>query len=201
MDLDDTDVHILKGIQDDARVSYRTLAKKIGVSVPTISARVSTLQELGIIRGYRTDIDPQRLDEEQVLVVVKCTPAAKSEIASALAEFEEVRWVGTAREPKVIALATVTSEGRIEPLLDQVSQVPEVLDYECLDIASVVKDVSAAIITEGLSTTLICFQCKDPIHGEPVKVKMDRRDHYFCCHSCERLYIERYQRIKEKAQV
>jgi DNA-binding Lrp family transcriptional regulator len=200
MDLDSTDVNILKHLQLNARLSFRELAGKVGVSVPTISARVSTLRELGIIRGYRTDINPQRLDECQIVLLVKCAPPAKSDVASALAEIEEVRRVMTAQGPRVVALATVAHQENVDRLLERVSQVPDVLDYEHLVVASVVKDVSTALITEGLSTTLICFQCKDLIHGEPIKVRMDRRDHYFCCHSCEKLYVERYRRIKEAAR-
>ncbi|MFQ6012019.1 MAG: winged helix-turn-helix transcriptional regulator [Thermoplasmata archaeon] len=200
MDLDKTDMHILKHLQEDARVSFRQLAKKVGVSVPTISARVSTLRELGIIRGYRTDIDPQRLNECQIVLLVKCPPSARSEVAAALAELVEVRWVMTARGPRVIALATVAHQEDIDPLLDQVSRVPEVLDYEHFVVASVVKDLPEALITDGLSASLICYQCKDPIHGDPIKVKMDARDHYFCCHSCEKLYVDRYRRIKARAQ-
>ncbi|MEE9592767.1 MAG: winged helix-turn-helix transcriptional regulator [Thermoplasmata archaeon] len=200
MDLDNTDVDILKHLQDNARLSFRELAGKVGVSVPTISARVNTLQELGIIRGYRTDINPQRLDECQIVLLVKCAPSAKSDTAAALAEIEEIRRVMTAQGPRVVALVTVAHRKDVDSLLERVSQVPDVLDYEHLVVASVVKDVSGALITEGLSTILICFQCKDLIHGEPIKVRMDRRDHYFCCHSCEKLYVERYRRIRGAAQ-
>ncbi len=200
MDLDKTDVQILKHLQDDARISFRELSKKVGVSVPTISARVGTLKDLGIIRGYRTDIDPERLNESQIVLMVKCPPPAKSEAAYALAQIEEIRWVMAAQGPRVVALATVKHQDDIGPLLERVSRVPDILDYEHLVVASVVKDVSGALITEGLSTSLICYECKDPIHGDPIKVRMDMKDHYFCCHSCEKLYIERYRRIKEKAQ-
>ncbi len=199
MDLDNTDIYILKHLQDNARMSFRELAKKVGVSVPTISARVNTLEKLGIIRGYRTDINPERLDECQIVLLVKCTPSVKSEVATALAEIEEIRGVMTTRGPRVVALATVKHQEDIDGLLERVSKVSDVLDYEHLVVAGVVKDVSNALITEGLSTSLICYQCKDLIHGDPVKVRMDRKDHYFCCHSCEKLYVERYLRIKEKA--
>jgi DNA-binding Lrp family transcriptional regulator len=201
MDLDSTDVDILRQLQVNARLSFRELAGKVGVSVPTISARVSILRELGVIRGYRTDINPQRLDEVQIVLLVKCAPPAKSDVASALAEIEEVRSVMTAQGPRVVAFVTVAHREDVDALLDKVSRVPDVLDYEHFVVASVVKDVASALIKEGLSATLICFQCKDSIHGEPVKVRMDRKDHYFCCRSCEKLYVERYRRIKEAARV
>ena len=63
MKLDNTDVKILQALQEDARLSFRALARRIGVSVPTISARVSTLLQLGIITGFHASIDPGRLKQ------------------------------------------------------------------------------------------------------------------------------------------
>ena len=37
------------------------LARRAGVSVPTVRDRVRRLQETGVIRGYRVDIDPAAL--------------------------------------------------------------------------------------------------------------------------------------------
>lgn len=199
MELDGTDVEILRLLQANGRLSFRDLAKKVGVSVPTVSARVNTLQELGILRGYRADIDPERLQEVSVVLILKCAPPKTGDVATTLAELEEVRRVMTARGPRVVALAVVPRGGAIDALLDRVAHIPGLIDYEHLVIASTVKDEPSAIVTDRLSTTLICFQCKGHIHGEPIKVRMDGRDHYLCCRECERTYVERYKKIKAKA--
>ncbi len=60
-----------------------------------------------------------------------------------------------------------------------------------------IKEEPCAIITDRFQTTLICFQCRKVIEGEPIKLKMDRRDHYLCCRSCERLYAERLYTEKD----
>ncbi|NIN66519.1 MAG: TRASH domain-containing protein, partial [Anaerolineae bacterium] len=169
------------------------------VSVPTISAHISTLEQLGIIRGYRADIDPERLHETTLVLLVKSAPPATTLVADALAKLGSVREVMIARGPRVLALATVRHEDDIDTLLARISEVPEVLDYEHFVITSAAKEEPRAVITDGLSTSLICFQCKGPIHGEPIKVRMDGRDHYLCCHTCEKEYVERYERIKQGA--
>jgi DNA-binding Lrp family transcriptional regulator len=199
VELDRTDIEILRLLQSNARLSFRELAKKTGVSVPTISAHVNTLEQLGILRGYRADIDPERLKESSIVLLIKCLPPSTSRVAQEVAKLEEIRCVMTARGPRVIALGTVPEAGDINALLDRLSRIPEILDYEHFVIASVVKDEPRALITDGLSTSLICFQCKGPIRGDPIKVKMDGRDHYLCCHTCEKLYVERYRHIKAKA--
>lgn len=199
MELDRTDIEILRLMQNNARLSFRELAKTIGVSVPTISAHINTLEQLGILRGYRADIDPERLHESSIVLLVKCSPPDTAEVAEALSRVPEIRRVMIARGPRVLALATVPREEDLDALLDRISKVPRILDYEHFVITSVLKDEPRALVTDGLSTTLICFQCKAPIHGEPIKMKIDGRDHYLCCPTCEKLYVERYQRIKAKA--
>lgn len=58
MQLDDVDRRIIDALRVDARLSMRELAKAVGVSTPTASARVKRLEELDIIRGYHAAIDP-----------------------------------------------------------------------------------------------------------------------------------------------
>ena len=50
--MDETDVKILKRLLYDARMSYRKVAEVIGVSPPTVLARVGKLEKEGIIKSY-----------------------------------------------------------------------------------------------------------------------------------------------------
>ena len=43
------------------------------------------------------------------------------------------------------------------------------------------------------------YYCKKPIYDNPVKLKLDGKDHYLCCQSCARLFKEKYERIKAEA--
>ncbi|MFQ6060328.1 MAG: Lrp/AsnC family transcriptional regulator, partial [Thermoplasmata archaeon] len=63
MEIDDTDARILQMLQSNGRLSYREIAKRVKVSTPTVSARVRTLEEQGVIRGYSADINPQAINE------------------------------------------------------------------------------------------------------------------------------------------
>lgn len=56
--LDDTDRRILRELARDGRLSYKELAARTGVPVSTCHGRVRALEEAGVIRGYRADIDP-----------------------------------------------------------------------------------------------------------------------------------------------
>ena len=199
MDLDRTDVAILRVLQQDCRASLRTIASKIGVSVPTVSARLATLEQLGIVDGYRAVLNPERLHETSVTLRVKTQLQATDDVAKALAKHEWARRVRTTRNGWVFIDATVVDRGDIDSILEDVGSLPAVLDCEHFDGLKTVKDAPSARITDSLSTTLICFECKGPIKGEPIKLRMDERDHYLCCHSCEKLYVEKYKKLRAGA--
>ena len=56
--LDPVNRRILAILTDDARISTSELARQVGMSAPAVRDRVSRLEQAGIIRGYRVDLDP-----------------------------------------------------------------------------------------------------------------------------------------------
>ncbi|TCO46413.1 Lrp/AsnC family leucine-responsive transcriptional regulator [Kribbella antiqua] len=59
--LDDLNTRILRELMADARLRTTELARRLGVSAPTIRERVTRLEEAGVIRGYRLEVDPAAL--------------------------------------------------------------------------------------------------------------------------------------------
>lgn len=59
--LDDVDRRLLAELTADPRSSKSALARRTGLSTPTAAARVARMERLGVIRGYRVDIDPAAL--------------------------------------------------------------------------------------------------------------------------------------------
>lgn len=59
--MDALDRSILMELDDDPRMGTAALARRVRVSVPTARDRVRRLQERGVIRGYRLDVDPAAL--------------------------------------------------------------------------------------------------------------------------------------------
>ncbi|MFX1418711.1 MAG: Lrp/AsnC family transcriptional regulator [Promethearchaeota archaeon] len=49
--IDDLNKNILEEYQKDASITYRTLAKKIGVPASTIFSRIKQLKDSGVIKG------------------------------------------------------------------------------------------------------------------------------------------------------
>jgi Lrp/AsnC family leucine-responsive transcriptional regulator len=56
--LDALNVRLLTELTVDPRLRTTELARRLGVSAPTVRERVARLEESGVIRGYRLDVDP-----------------------------------------------------------------------------------------------------------------------------------------------
>lgn len=57
-ELDDIDRRILLTLHADARIPNNALADAVGIAPSTCHGRVRRLQDIGVIRGFYTDIDP-----------------------------------------------------------------------------------------------------------------------------------------------
>jgi Lrp/AsnC family leucine-responsive transcriptional regulator len=52
---------LLRYLQEDARVSFAELGRRLKLSAPAITERVRRLEDAGIITGYRAVVDPARI--------------------------------------------------------------------------------------------------------------------------------------------
>jgi DNA-binding Lrp family transcriptional regulator len=68
MDLDKTDVKILKTLLENARLSNRQIAKKVNVSVGTVISKIKKMETGGIINGYSATLDYQNLGYELTVI-------------------------------------------------------------------------------------------------------------------------------------
>ncbi len=65
---DELDKKILKEYLDNSRLSSREIAKKIGISVGTVLARIRKLEKEGIIKNYSVTLDYSKLSYEFTVV-------------------------------------------------------------------------------------------------------------------------------------
>ena len=69
MELDRTDRDIIRSLERDARLSLRSVAEEIGVSLGTVSNRLKRLEDTGVVKGYRVEIDPDKVGWGLTVVV------------------------------------------------------------------------------------------------------------------------------------
>ena len=68
MNLDETDVKILKALSLDARLSARQVAQQCRISVGTALSRMRKMEDEGIIKGYSALLDQEKLGYELTVV-------------------------------------------------------------------------------------------------------------------------------------
>jgi Lrp/AsnC family leucine-responsive transcriptional regulator len=59
--LDDIGWHILKELNENARISFSELGRRVGLSVPAVTERVRRMEDTGIIRGYRAELNMSKI--------------------------------------------------------------------------------------------------------------------------------------------
>src|SRR2546423_15594729 len=60
-EIDAVNRRILEELQSDPRLTMSELGRRIGMSSPAVTERVRRLEEAGVIRGYRLDLNPVAL--------------------------------------------------------------------------------------------------------------------------------------------
>lgn len=79
--VDDVDRRILNALHADARISNSALADAVGIAPSTCHGRVRRLQEIGVIRGFFTDVDPAAIGRPlQAMISVSLQASARAKI-------------------------------------------------------------------------------------------------------------------------
>jgi DNA-binding Lrp family transcriptional regulator len=65
VDLDNTDIAILKSLMEDGRKSFRAISREIRVSTPTVKSRYERLVNIGLIKSVKPEIDLSRVDSRK----------------------------------------------------------------------------------------------------------------------------------------
>jgi len=91
VELDKIDRVILNRLQEDARKSFREIAKEAGVSEGTIFVRVKKLQESGVIKGFRAVVNPELIGKKvTAFILLKVLPKMYRSVLEELAKLDDV---------------------------------------------------------------------------------------------------------------
>jgi Lrp/AsnC family leucine-responsive transcriptional regulator len=88
---DVVNLRILTELQQNPRLTMSELGRRVGLSAPAVTERVRRLEELGIIQGYRLDINPTALGLPIAAYVrVRPNPGQLPKIAELAQQIPEV---------------------------------------------------------------------------------------------------------------
>lgn len=67
--IDDTDIKIIRSLQEDARKPFKEIADQCGVSTETVKNRFNAMRKNGIIRGTTVVVDPRKLNKKHIVII------------------------------------------------------------------------------------------------------------------------------------
>jgi Lrp/AsnC family leucine-responsive transcriptional regulator len=89
--VDGVNWRILEELQRDPRLAMSKLGRRIGMSSPAVAERVRRLEESGVIRGYRLELDPSALGLPVALYIrIRPRPGQLPRIAELAQQIPEV---------------------------------------------------------------------------------------------------------------
>ena len=79
-ELDTADRKIVELLQEDARLPLKSIADKVSLTSPTVSARIDRLEKDGVITGYRASVNPEVFDYRiKAFINLEVEPVRKKE--------------------------------------------------------------------------------------------------------------------------
>jgi Lrp/AsnC family leucine-responsive transcriptional regulator len=122
-ELDRISWKIIEELQQDARLSWAELGRRVGLTTPAVAERVYRLEKLGVIRGFHADISLERLGLPILIFVRLSMSGPETAVRSfqlQVKKFEEVlechRVTGS---DSFILKARVVSVEHLERFLDK----------------------------------------------------------------------------------
>ena len=122
--LDETGKKLLSALQENARLSFAELGRRIGLSPAATAERLRRLEEAGVVKGYRVEIDREALGLPILAIVrLSCDGAMYRPFLKAVPSLESIVEChhvagGDAFIMKVVASSVEQLERLVEKLLN-----------------------------------------------------------------------------------
>ena len=197
--LDEVDRKILRELQTDGRASFRDISSRIDVSTPTVSARVQAMIDVGLIKGYSVLLDSEMLGQTTVALQIEAKPADIEKVVERIQGDELVRQVFVLSDSRLLCIISFFNQSKYQKFLESLQQIPEIMRLNNSMVLKAPKEAPRASLTDEAGLMIKCYYCGHMMKDEGVKIKLDGKYHYLCCHVCEGLYREKYEKLKKSA--
>ncbi len=93
---DEKDKEILNYLQDNYKISYKDLSKKVNLAASTIHNRVQNMIKDGIIKKFDTFVDPFKVGYGSIAILgLSVEPLKLEDIAKKLSDYDEIQLVAS----------------------------------------------------------------------------------------------------------
>ncbi|MFX1391739.1 MAG: winged helix-turn-helix transcriptional regulator, partial [Promethearchaeota archaeon] len=111
---DEKDKEILNYLQDNYRISYKDLSKKVNLAASTIHNRVQNMIKEGIIKKFDTFVDPFKVGYESIAIVgLSVDPLKLDAIARKLSNFDEIQLIASSTGDHNLILQIIAKDEKM----------------------------------------------------------------------------------------
>ena len=146
--LDSVDKKILSILKNNARNSVSNIADEINLSIPATSDRIKKMEDMDIIIGYKTVINPQKvgLDILALITIISESSADYEKIITYANQTDEIVecFATTGRGSHILIVQTKDSQS-LEQLLRTIQSWPNVMRTETQIILSANKQFNSSV--------------------------------------------------------
>ena len=195
LELDDVDAHILRTLFEDGRRSFREISRIVGVTTPTVQARVKRMMDSGLIRGISPILDSSKLEQGiACLLYFDVNPPDIERIARKLGRRREVKGIYlTTGDDNLVLRVMVESLNALQEFTETLSRDFHIKQRSSQMVVRAFKDDQAVLLRPGVGVRLKCESCGGPVAGKPSILQVAGRERYFCCRTCLGKFREKYE--------
>jgi len=162
--LDVTDLKILEALQEDARQTYTSIGKRLGIAHSTVYDRIKRMEQYGIIRKYMAVIDAEKAGAKSItaIMTVYTDPKISETVAEKLCEATKVLEVYTSLSEELLIIAKVvaeTQENLHNFIANSVAPLPGVLRVRTSIVTKKFKETQFSIVANPKKLTSIEETC------------------------------------------
>lgn len=119
--MDNIDKKILNILQDNDKISYHKIAKKLNMAASTVHSRVGKMKRNGIIKCFSAIIEPEKVGYNTLAIIGLTVDAGKmSKVAQKVSSYKEVQILSTTTgDHDLIALIIAKDEKSLWRFLNQ----------------------------------------------------------------------------------
>ena len=150
--LDKTDLHILRLMQDNARISNADLARELGMAPSGMLERVKKLEQKNVIQQYTVRINPNALQQKMLAFVFMkaadgpgCNDTAR-ELAK-IPEVQEVHHIA-GEDCYLVKVRTYDAASLMHLMRNSFGKIPNLLSTRTTIVLETVKEQQQLVIPE-----------------------------------------------------
>ena len=152
--LDEIDWRILEELQEDGRVSYTELGRRVALTAPAVAERVRRLEEAGVIKGFHADVDASKVGFP-ITAFVRWTSSGPDcshlgDVAKEIPEIVECNRI--TGETSYILKILARSVGHLEQLIDRLMPYGSTITSVVLSSPVVHRPVGSSKEDDGAAT-------------------------------------------------